>query len=349
MDPAVQIPLREPPLPRPSQDFDSFLDSLSKAETKSPVWIEPDEPGRQSLPLNDAELEKDILRGTLLTSNLRFLRGRLAALLLSKKGWFVLGYSRIGDYSRERLGIAGRTLEDDARVARALERLPRLRSAFLESSLSWTQVRLVSAVADPASELEWIAIAGSCCTTCLAARIKNHECAARDPATAAESVAENPPGHSCSSEREDHADHPNRAVRFSVQISCHGRRLWRAACEMAERRAGSVLTQAQVLELVIAEAASGEWMSAPRHRDPVFERDGWRCTVPGCRSRRNLHDHHVRFRSHGGGNTRDNRITVCASHHLHGLHAGRICAHGHAPHEIIWEMPLGRLFGDRYL
>ena len=96
-----------------------------------------------------------------------------------------------------------------------------------------------------------------------------------------------------------------------------------------------------------------EWSSQPRHRDPVFERDGWRCAVPACSSRRNLHDHHVVFRSKGGDNARDNRVTVCASHHLHGIHEGRVRAYGRAPDEIVWELgcrrgetPLMRLRGD---
>jgi len=100
-----------------------------------------------------------------------------------------------------------------------------------------------------------------------------------------------------------------------------------------------------------------EWMAAPAHRDPVFARDGWRCAVPGCSSRRNLHDHHVVFRSHGGDNDRDNRVAVCAAHHLHHLHGGRIRAHGRAPRDIVWEIgcrhgggqPLARLLGDRYV
>jgi hypothetical protein len=98
-----------------------------------------------------------------------------------------------------------------------------------------------------------------------------------------------------------------------------------------------------------------EWTSVPRHRDPIFERDGWRCCVPGCSSRRNLHDHHVLFRSHGGDNARDNRITVCAAHHLHGIHDGRIRAYGRAPGDITWELgcrrgeePLMWLHGERY-
>ena len=80
------------------------------------------------------------------------------------------------------------------------------------------------------------------------------------------------------------------------------------------------------------------WESTPRHPDPVFARDGWRCTVPACSSRRNLHDHHIRFRSRGGDNRRNNRTTVCAAHHLHGLHAGTVRASGVAPHAIEWQL-----------
>src|SRR5262245_58677183 len=30
-----------------------------------------------------------------------------------------------------------------------------------------------------------------------------------------------------------------------------------------------------------------EWQRQPKHRDPIFARDGWRCAVPACTSRRN--------------------------------------------------------------
>ena len=110
----------------------------------------------------------------------------------------------------------------------------------------------------------------------------------------------------------------------------------------------------QAFERMLALALL-EWTSQPRHRDPVFERDGWRCTVPGCSSRRNLHDHHLLFRSRGGGNRRDNRTTVCAAHHLHGIHEGIVRAWGEAPGDITWELgcregaePLLRLVGERY-
>ena len=102
--------------------------------------------------------------------------------------------------------------------------------------------------------------------------------------------------------------------------------------------------------------AIAEWERQPRHPDPVFARDGWRCAVPACSARGNLHDHHLRFRSRGGDNARDNRVTVCIGHHLRGIHAGHVRAWGKAPGAIHWELgvrpghpPLLRLLGDRYL
>jgi hypothetical protein len=75
---------------------------------------------------------------------------------------------------------------------------------------------------------------------------------------------------------------------------------------------------------------------AARYR--VFARDGWRCAVPGCTSLQNLHDHHIRFRSAGGGDALDNRITLCAFHHLRGVHAGLLRCVGRAPDGLRWEM-----------
>jgi len=71
---------------------------------------------------------------------------------------------------------------------------------------------------------------------------------------------------------------------------------------------------------------------------PWIERDGWRCQAPGCFSRRNLHAHHVVFRSRGGGDDDDNRTTICWSCHLHGVHEGRIKVTGEAPSALSWEV-----------
>ncbi|MDH3213787.1 MAG: HNH endonuclease [Myxococcales bacterium] len=70
----------------------------------------------------------------------------------------------------------------------------------------------------------------------------------------------------------------------------------------------------------------------------MFERDGWRCTVPGCSSYRNLHDHHIIFRSAGGSNALTNRTTLCAAHHLRGVHAGVVRCRGEAPADLRFEL-----------
>jgi hypothetical protein len=61
----------------------------------------------------------------------------------------------------------------------------------------------------------------------------------------------------------------------------------------------------------------------PRDKVPrehrVFARDGWRCTAPGCSSYRNLHGHHIVFRSAGGSDDLGNLTTplaVYASRHV---------------------------------
>ena len=80
----------------------------------------------------------------------------------------------------------------------------------------------------------------------------------------------------------------------------------------------------------------------------VFARDGWLCVVPGCTSMRNLHDHHIRFRSQGGGNGLVNRIAVCAWHHLRGIHNRLIRVWGEAPAEVYWQLGPVIFKGDVY-
>jgi hypothetical protein len=75
-----------------------------------------------------------------------------------------------------------------------------------------------------------------------------------------------------------------------------------------------------------------------RRPDPVIERDGYRCAVPGCTSRRSLHDHHVVFRSAGGSHAPANRVTLCAFHHQRCLHAGLLRVRGRAPDSLVFEL-----------
>jgi len=120
-------------------------------------------------------------------------------------------------------------------------------------------------------------------------------------------------------------------------------RLFRAALCTVRRRieaqTGRLPTAGEALGAMLDHAFAA-WGAdakvAARHR--VFARDGWRCAAPGCSSLRNLHDHHVRFRSAGGSNALENRVTLCAFHHLRGVHAGRLRCAGRAPEGLTWQL-----------
>lgn len=106
----------------------------------------------------------------------------------------------------------------------------------------------------------------------------------------------------------------------------------------------------------LLEQVTAQWAAEPRARDPIFARDGWRCAVPACTARASLQDHHVVYRSRGGSNHWDNRVAICAAHHLQGIHRMRLKVTGQAPDDLTWEIgwrrgrpPLLRTHGDRYL
>ncbi len=53
---------------------------------------------------------------------------------------------------------------------------------------------------------------------------------------------------------------------------------------------------------------------------------------------RNLQDHHIVFRSAGGSDDLANRVTLCASHHLRGVHGGTVRLTGRAPDHLRIEL-----------
>ncbi len=76
-----------------------------------------------------------------------------------------------------------------------------------------------------------------------------------------------------------------------------------------------------------------------RRAEGIYVRDGWRCSAPGCTSRRNLEDHHVQYRSRGG-DPRDpaNRVCLCRFHHQRGEHGGLARCRGTAPLGLLWRL-----------
>ena len=105
---------------------------------------------------------------------------------------------------------------------------------------------------------------------------------------------------------------------------------------------GHFPSDGEVFDAMLECALLAWTLRDPRARrpDPVVERDGYRCAVPGCTSRRNLHDHHLRFRSAGGSDAPDNRIALCAFHHQRCLHVGLMRIRGRAPDGLVFEFGL---------
>ena len=103
---------------------------------------------------------------------------------------------------------------------------------------------------------------------------------------------------------------------------------------------------------LLCEYAS-EWDPAKagrrRRREPVLDRDGWRCTAPGCTARANLEKHHVRYRSQGGADDPSNLTTLCRFHHQAGEHGALLKVRGRAPDRLRFGLGrdgLGGLFAD---
>jgi hypothetical protein len=86
----------------------------------------------------------------------------------------------------------------------------------------------------------------------------------------------------------------------------------------------------------VTDGASPRALDA-RLRELAALRDRWLCQVPGC-SRAAAHAHHIRYRAHGGDDSPENLVALCAAHHLHGVHVGWIRVSGRAPDHLVWEL-----------
>ncbi len=102
----------------------------------------------------------------------------------------------------------------------------------------------------------------------------------------------------------------------------------------------TMLSRAGSLERLLAHAIRTWVEQGELFEDYAdFERDGFRCTAPGCTGRNSLHSHHIRFRSHQGPDEAWNRTTLCAYHHERALHRERtLRIRGRAPDRLVFAL-----------
>jgi hypothetical protein len=280
--------------------------------------------------------------------------GRLLRFFFDLHLYQLMGFTTSARYAQERLGISIRKAQGLIAVERVTWRAPHLMEAYANGVISWLRALTIAPVLSETHERAWLARANEVTVRRLADEV-DWALTAQDLRPLCEPVAPPPAG------------------RLEIPVDTQmGARPEREGIDAAITFRGPASVIALFRDVVVAftppvelawrglekllEHVRAEWEAQPRHHDPVFARDGWRCTVPVCSGRKNLHDHHLIFRSRGGDNARDNRTAVCAWHHLRGVHRGHLRAWGEAPEAIHWELgvrqgapPLLRLEGDRYV
>jgi len=265
----------------------------------------------------------------------------------------VRGFATLDSYARDELGISPRRARMLLRLARAANRVPELawawRTGWLSFLRAYTLVPVV--LAAPAHARGWIARARRVTCRRLEEEVDRALLAADlDPAGFAGDGAL-PVGASRSPSVERQAGAQATATGETCRLMINGPseviRLLRATLCTVRRRMESRTercpSQGEAFAAML-DAALAEWLARAKGRvrraERVYARDGWRCTVPGCSSYRNLERHHVVFRSRGGSHALANRTTLCAWHHHRGVHAGRVRCTGNAPDGLRFELGL---------
>src|SRR5438105_6181914 len=174
--------------------------------------------------------------------------GHLARHFLAKRAHQRLGFVRLDDFARERLGLSGPELQELARVAQRPEALPALARAFAPGALSWSHLRLLVAVATPETEAAWLARARGESVRALEAAIAATRGVPPDP-----------------DERAVDGESPGR---FHLRCPRRVRRLWHHATELASRMSGARLPAWRAAEAIAAEGLASEAADAVVDSDP---------------------------------------------------------------------------------
>ncbi len=184
---------------------------------------------------------------------LRRIVAALAARFVARQGWVEIGFSRLGDYARERLGVSARSLQDWARVGEKLGGLPALsgglpalEAALVSGRLSWSKVRMIARFVDADEEREWIAYAANVCVRQLERELRAVDRGALESGTVAHART-----------TDDGSDgEAEPAVWLRLRVPRRMAFQWRHVCRYAAKVDGQELSDGDVLERVTAETLS---------------------------------------------------------------------------------------------
>ena len=282
------------------------------------------------------------------------------------------------DYMERVLGYKPHTARERMRVARALATLPETTAALARGEQTYSAVRELTRVATAETEASWLAATKGMVANQIERLVANHQVGDRpeDPTVPdlrprvvrlelppevyalwrqARMVVATERGAEISD-----ADFVETLCRGAIapgsgeaapahQIAYQQCPDCRRATQNGDGReidvAPEVFERASCDAKVIGslDAAAPERATTtvtPRLREQVFARDHHRCTVPGCRSARNLDIHHIIEQARGGMHALWNLTLLCSGHHS-ALHAGLLSMRGQAPYHIEFQWAHG--------
>lgn len=284
------------------------------------------------------------------------------------KLWRRFGYAHINEYLERALGYSPQVGVERLRVALALAELPQIEASLADGALPYSAVRELTRVANAETEQAWLYKAWGKSLREIEQMVSGRKRGDRpeDPANpdlvtrvvrlelapavfamfrqVRSAMADEHGGHLDDSavmeilcrralEGGECADRPPYQIALTVCDACG--RGWQngAGREIEVPREVIDRARCDAEEIGSLSAEHPERTRAtvtPRVRRQVLARDQHRCTVPGCRSARNLDLHHVEYRQDGGGNEMGNLTIVCSAHHQY-LHDGLLTIRGRAP------------------
>src|SRR5215475_10601017 len=284
---------------------------------------------------------------------------------------FLCGFATMYEYLERVLGYGPHAARERMRVARALVKLPRTTAALARGELTYSAVRELTRVATAKTEASWLAAAEGMAVNQIERLVAGHQPGDQpeDPThpdlrprvvrielppevyalwRQARSVIAAERGAEISD-----ADFVESLCRAAIipgtgtagpshQIAYQQCPDCRRATQNGAGReidiAPEVFERAScdAKDLGSLDATTPERATTtvtPRLREQVFARDHHRCTVPGCRSARNLDIHHIVPQAQGGTHHMWNMTLLCSGHHA-ALHDGLLVMQGKAPYGI---------------
>ena len=268
----------------------------------------------------------------------------------------------LGAYARDELGMSPRKARALVRLERLGDVCPELRQAYRDGAVSWLQAQILAPLLLRESMQEcdwrgaWLAFAARITLRRLEELVAS-AMTLREVDPAAWQRLQPEPEQLARLLDEESSDgrqvcvaptHSNETWRLTIHAPEDVARLFRALlCTLRralERETGRLPDEGEAFQAMLDHAlrewdVDDRWLRRWAQRvSPVFDRDGWRCGVPGCSSQRNLHAHHIVFRSRGGGDEPENLTTLCAFHHQRGVHGGLVTVRGRARHALQFEI-----------